>query len=139
MQSHKIFIAADVLVALVDRAHPKHLHASAFFRYFAQEQYFLYTNIVCIENAVEGIKKHISPILAKEFSKALSVSSVNILQAEDSDVKLTFKTLSASASSDISFEQALMSAMASRREIPFICTLEYLHPLFGLTSFYLPI
>ncbi len=139
MQSRKVFLSPDIFVAFVDRAHPKHLHASAFFRYFAQEQHFLYTNMVALSDAHKDISTTISPILAKEFVKAISLTSINILYPEESDLNLTYKTLINSSTSDLSFQEALMASMASRREIPYICTVGYLHPLFGLTAFYLPI
>jgi len=139
MVSRKVFLAPDIFVAFVDRADPKHLHASAFFRYFSQEQHFLYTTIVVISDVYKEISTRISPILAKEFIKALSLSSINMLYPEESDIKLTYKTLIGTSSSDLSFQEALIASMASRREIPYICTVNYLHPLFGLTAFYLPI
>ncbi len=139
MQSKKIFLSSDVLVAYIDRGNPKHLHAGAFFRYFAQEQYTLSTNPVIVSDVYKDIAEHISPILAKEFIKALSLSSINMLYPEESDIHLTYKTLLSSSSSDLSFQEALMSSMASRRGISYICTVGYLHPLFGLTAFYLPI
>src|SRR5579872_6258243 len=135
MVSRKVFLASDIFVAFVDRAHAKYLHAAAFFRYFSQEQHFLYTNIAVISDVYKEISTTISPLLAKEFIKALSLSSVNILYPEESDLKLTFKTLTNSPTTDLSFQEALIASMASRREIPYICTVGYLHPLFGLTAF----
>lgn len=139
MQSRKVFLAPDIFVAFVDRAHPKHLHATAFFRYFAQEQHFLYTNPHNIMDAYTLIQKKISPFLAKDFVKAISLGSITMLYPEDTDLKLTYKTILASNSQDLSMQEALMSVMADRRSIPQICTFEYLHPLFGLQVFYLPI
>ncbi|MGH7246078.1 MAG: hypothetical protein ACREGI_04035 [Candidatus Levyibacteriota bacterium] len=139
MKSKKVFLAPDALVAFINRADAKHLHASAFFRYFAQEQYFLYASVTAVGDAYREIAINISPVLAKEFIKAISLSSINILTPEESDVKLTYKTLLGSAGSDLTFQEALMAVMADRREIPYICTVGYLHSLFGLTTFYLPI
>lgn len=139
MQSRKIFLAPDIFVAFVDRAHPKHLHASAFFRYFSQEQHFLYTNPSSIMEAYKEIQTKISPFVAKDFLKALSLGSINILYPEESDIKLMYKTILGSNSPELSMEEALLAVMANRRAIPYICTFSYLHPLFGLTAFYLPI
>ncbi len=139
MQSKKIFLAPDAFIAFIDRAHPKHLHAGAFFRYFAQEKYVLYTNEETILTVYEELHTKISPFLAKDFLKAISLGSINILYTEESDMKLTFKTILNSHSADLTMKQALMAVMASRRSIGTICTFDYLHQLFGLTAFYLPI
>ena len=139
MQSRKIFLAADVFVAFVDRAHPKHLHATAFFRFFSQEQHFLYTNPSTVMTAYTEIQTKISPFLAKDFLKAISLGSINVLYPEESDIKLMYKTILGANSPELSMEETLMAVMANRRAIPLICTFSYLHPLFGLTAFYLPI
>lgn len=139
MQSRKVFLAPDIFVAFVDRAHPKHLHATAFFRYFHQEQHFLYTNPQNIMDAYTIIQKRISPFLAKDFIKALSLGSINMLYPEEPDLKLAYKTVLSSSSQDLSMNEAIMAVMAERRSIPQVCTFEYLHPLFGLTTFFLPI
>lgn len=139
MQSRKVFLAPDVFVAFVDRANPKNLHATAFFRFFAQEQHFLYTSDHAIMNAYTEIQERISPFLAKDFLKAISLGTINILYPEDPDLKLCFKTMLASSASELSMQEALMSVMASRRAIPQICTFGYMHPLFGLQAFFLPI
>lgn len=139
MQSRKVFLAPDIFVAFVDRGHPKHLHATAFFRYFSQEQHFLYTNPESIMDAYTLIQKKISPFLAKDFMKAISLGSINMLYPEDTDLRLAYKTLLSSSSQDISMQEILMAVMSERRSIPQICTFEYLHPLFGLTTFFLPL
>lgn len=139
MQSKKVFLAQDAFIAFVDRAHPKHLHAGAFFRYFAQEQFMLYTNVSTISLVHQTISKKISPSIGKDFIKALSLSNINILYPEEADLRLSFKSFLGSTSPDISLEEVLMSTMAQRRSIPSICTFEYLHPLFGLSTFYLPV
>jgi predicted nucleic acid-binding protein len=135
----KVFLATDVVVAFIDRSHPKHLHAVAFFRYFAQEGYILFSNITNCLAIYNYIYKNISPSLGRDFLRALSLSNINIIFPDDSDFKLATKTLTNYQSSELHFDEALMAAVASKRSIPLICTLEYLHPLFGLTVFYLPI
>jgi len=139
MQSTKVFLAPDIFVAFLDRAHPKHLHASAFFRYFAQEQYTLYTNTTNIIETCTTITQTMSYALTKDFLKALQQSSINVLYPEDSDLRLAFKTMLSYESSELSMQEALMASMSSRRGILSICTLEYIHPIFGISSFYLPI
>lgn len=139
MTSKKVFIAPDIFLAFVDRAHPKHLHAVAFFRFFAQENYYLYTNPTTVSHVHKQIHDTISPALAKDFLKALSLGSVNVIFAEEADMKLVYKTLISYSSQELEMDEALMAVLASRRNVPQICTFAYLHPLFGLTAFYLPI
>lgn len=139
MQSKKVFLGDDVFLAFVDRANPRHLHAVAFFRYFAEEQFLLYTNINTISTVHKTIQETISPALAKDFLKALSLGTINVIYPEEADLKLTIKTLTSYASQELHMDEALVAALASRRNIPQICTFSYLHPLFGLTAFYLPI
>lgn len=139
MQSKKIFLAPDVFLAFVDRASPRHLHAVAFFRYFAQEQLFLYTNIETIAKVHQAIQENISPALAKDFLKALSLGTINIIYPEEADLKLAIKTLTSYSSQELHMDEAMVAVLSSRRNIPQICTFNYLHPLFGLTAFYLPI
>lgn len=137
--SKKVFLAADVFVAFVDRAHPKHIHAVAFFRYFASEHFEIYSTIsVCIE-AYNNINKDISPTLARDFLKAITLGNINMIYPEDAEFKLTVKALTSYGSHDLTFQEALNATLADRRRIPFICTFAYLHPLYGLTTFFLPI
>lgn len=139
MASKKVYIASDMFVAFIDRAHPKHVHATAFFRYFALEHYQLYTSIVTMNESYNSFYASISPSLAKDFLRAMSLTAINILYPETSDIKTVYKTLLTSNSSELTFSKALMAAMCDRRSIPQICTFDYLHSLFGLTVFYLPI
>ena len=139
VQSKKVFISYDSFVAFIDRAHPKHSQAAAFFRYFAQENYQVFTSILSIEEAYSEIYEKISPSLAKDLLRALSLSSINILYPNESDFKAALKTLVNFRNTELSFKDAQMSVMAERNGIFQICTFGYLHPLFGITAFYLPI
>lgn len=139
MQSKKVFIATDTFVAFIDRAHPKHLHASALFRYFAQEKYFLYTSLFVINDTHKILSDIISPSLARDFLKALSLSTINVVYPDETDLKLVYKTILSYQTTELSFAEALMAVICHKRNIPQICTFEYLHQLFGLATFYLPI
>jgi len=139
MQSKKIFIAADTFIALIDRQNPKHLQADAFFRYFSQEKYQLYTNIISINNAYIQIKAKISPSLAKDFLKSMLIGNINILYPEESDFKASMKLIISQASNEISLEEAFIAVVCNKRNISQICTFEYFHSFFGLQLFYLPI
>jgi predicted nucleic acid-binding protein len=139
MISRKVFIAPDVLVAFIDRAHPKHVHAAAFFRYFAQEHYQLYTSTEAVNETFNALYQKISPSLARDFLRSLSLGNINIIFPEESDLKTVFKTMLNYSSSELTMAEALMAVLASKRAIPQICTFAYLHSLFGLITFYLPI
>ncbi len=138
MQSKKVYIAPDGFVAFIDRAHPKHVHASAYFRYFAQEKYQLYSSVVSINDTYTTIYNTISPSLARDYLRVLSLSSVNILYPETADMKTAIKTLESTSSVELTFSKALMAVICNKKSIPQIATFEYLHSLFGLQLFYLP-
>jgi len=137
--SKKVYIAQDAFIAFIDRTHPKHLQAAAFFRYFAQEQYQLYTNIITIDQAYDELYKNIAPSLAKDLLRALQISSFNILFPEDADINTSIKILVNNQSGELTLSKALMAVLCNKRSIPQICTFEYLHALYGLQLFYLPV
>lgn len=137
--SKKVFIASDLFVSFIDRAHPKHIHAVAFFRYFASERFELYSNMPIVIASYQKIYQDISPSIARDFLRALSLGNINIIFPEESDFKAALKTLITYQSTELTFEEALMSVEADKRRIPAICTFEYLHPLFGISTFFLPI
>lgn len=138
MLSKKVFLAPSSFFAFIDRAHPMHEQAAAFFRYFAQEKYFLFTDLPSILETYRLIYTNISPSLAKDFLRTMSITGMNVLYPEDSDNKAALKALVTYQSTDLTFANALLSVLAYRRGITQICTFEYLHPLFGLSTFYLP-
>lgn len=137
--SKKIIIDSSVIFAFIDRAHPKHEQAAAYFRFFAQESYMLFTDENTIIEVYNQMYKDISPSLAKDFLRTLSLSNINIVYPEDSDSKAALKALIAYQSVELTYPKALLSVLANKRGIMQICTLDYLHPLFGQTTFYLPI
>jgi len=138
MTSKKVFIAPDGFVAFIDRAHKNHVHATAFFRYFALEKYQLYTTVVAVNETYTTIYNTISPALARDFLRAMYLSSVNILYPEAGDLKTAIKTLETSNSVELTFSKSLMAVVCNKKSIPQIATFEYLHSLFGLQLFYLP-
>jgi hypothetical protein len=139
MVSKKIYIAPDGLVAFIDRAHKKHVQATAFFRYFAQEQCQLYINVVNINESYMTIYNTISPSLARDFLRALSLSNMNVLNPEPADIKAATKIIETGNSVDLTFSKALMAVMCNKKSIPQIMTYEFLHALYGLQLFYLPV
>lgn len=138
MLSKKVFLASSSFFAFIDRAHPMHEQSAAFFRYFAQEQYSLFTDLPTIIETYRLIYAGISPSLAKDFLRTMGISSMNMLYPDESDAKAALKALVTYQSTDLTYNNAIMSVLAYRRGITQICTFEYLHPLFGLTAFYLP-
>lgn len=138
-QSKKVFLAPSSLYAFIDRAHDKHQQASAYFRYFSQEEYLLYIDTINLNETYEIIFSKMSPSLAKDFLRIVSLSDINVLSPDDSEIKATFKTIANYNALDLKFSEALMTVVASKRNIVTICTFDYLHPLFGLNTFFLPI
>ena len=139
MVSKKVYIAADGFAAFIDRAHPKHVHISAFFRYFAQEHFQLYTTVVSLNDTYTTIYNTISPSLARDFLRAMALSNVNILYPEPSEVKTVIKTIESGNSVDLTFSKALTAVVCNKRGIPQVVTFEYMPSLFGIQAFYLPV
>jgi predicted nucleic acid-binding protein len=139
MVSKKIYIASDGIVAFIDRAHKKHVQATAFFRYFAQEQCQLYSNVVSINETYMTIYNTISPSLARDFLRALSLSNINVLYPENADIKSAVKIIETGNSVELTFAKALMAVICNKKNIPQIMTYEYLHALYGLQLFFLPV
>jgi predicted nucleic acid-binding protein len=137
--SKKVFIATSAFLAFLDRAHPKHVQAAAYFQYFAQEKYQLYTGYLNLVETHSEISEKISSSFARDFLNAINLGSINVLYPEPGDMKVALKTLINYRSTDLTFKEAQMTVMASRKSINQICTFDYLHSLFGLTTFYLPI
>lgn len=132
-------VSSDVLYAFVDRAHPKFPQATAYFRYFSEQKYQVYTTYSLVMEAYELIFEKISPSLARDFLRGITLSSINIIYPTESDAKIALKTLINYNSTELTFVQAQMSVVCNKQNISQVCTFEYLHPLFGLSSFYLPI
>lgn len=139
MISKKVYIAADGFAAFIDRAHSKHVHTTAFFRYFAQEHFQLYTTVVSVNDTYTAIYNTISPSLARDYLRAMTLSNINVIYPENSDMKAAIKTIEQSTSVDLTFSKALTAVVCNKRSIPQVCTFEYLPSLFGIQTFYLPV
>ena len=139
IQSHKVFIESDIFYAFVNRAHIKHPQAGAYFRYFAENKFQVFTSYPVIDEVYEQIYEKISPSLAKDFLRGLSLSSVNVLYPNDSDLKAALKALINYQNTELTFKDSQTAVLSNRNYINQICTFKYLHPLFGLTSFNLPL
>lgn len=137
--SKKVFLEASIFCAFIDRAHPKHEQAAAYFRFFAEEEYMIFTDHTSLMEAYMTMYKEVSPSLAKDFLRTMSLSNVNVLYPEEQDSKAALKALVTYQSTDLTFPKALSAVLAQKRGITQICTFDYLHPLFGQALFYLPI
>lgn len=137
--SKKVYLAPSCLYAFIDRAHEKHAQASAYFRFFSQEEYMLYIDALNLNQTYDIIYRKMSPSLAKDFLRIVSLSDINIISPEAAEIKATFKTISNYNALDLTFAEAVMAVVASKRNITNICTFDYLHPLFGQNTFFLPI
>lgn len=136
--SKRVYIAESAFFAYIDRANEKHEQASAFFRFFSEEQYMLFTDFFAINHVYQDIYKDISPSLGKDFLRTMFLSDINIIYPEEADIKAAMKVLIAYRSTELTFEDALIAAICNKRTIQQICTFKYLHALFGQQAFYLP-
>lgn len=136
--SKRVYIAESAFFAFIDRAHEKHEQAIAFFRFFSEEQYQLFTDFFAINHVYQTIYKDISPSLGKDFLRTMFLSDINIIYPEESDIKAAMKVLITYRSTELAFEEALLAAVCNKRGIQQICTFKYLHSLFGQQAFYLP-
>ena len=138
MTNKKLFITSSIFIAFIDRTHQKHAQAVACFEYFATQKYQIYTSHVNIVEAYRTIFADISPFLARDFLRAIALSSINVLYPSEADIKIAIKALVASQSNDLNFLDAQSEALAYRNSIMQIFSFDYMPLLFGLTSFVLP-
>lgn len=138
-QSKKIYLAPNILVAFTDQLHTKHNQAAAFFRYFAQEQYQLFTDILSIYDAYGTVEQNMGHTVARHFLRSLFASSITIIYPTEADMKAALKVYLTDHSNQITFDMTLMMLLADRKGISQICTLEYISTLFGLSIFYIPV
>src|SRR4051812_35433145 len=124
-QSKKVFIESDVFYAFVNRAHEKHNQAAAYFRYFAQEKYQIFTSYAVLEETYDQIYEKISPSLAKDFLRGLTLSSINVLYPTESDLKAALKALIGYTNTDLTFKDAQSAVLANRNHVSQICTFGY--------------
>lgn len=137
--SKRVYISPSVFYAFIDRAHIKHEQASAYFRYFAQNNYALFASIVDITEVYSDLCKRMSPSVGKDFLRSLFLSDINILYPEESEVKLALKTQLNYGNEQLKYPEALRATVAQKRGIQSVATFEFLHSLFGIENFFLPI
>jgi predicted nucleic acid-binding protein len=137
--SKKVYLASDIYTSFLDRTDPKHDQTAAFFRYFALEKYHLFTDSINIYNAYVEITAKLSIAVAKDFLRTMALSNITIFYPDESDMKAVYKIYLSDRTSDLTLHQAVMAVMADRKGVPQICTFTYMHTMFGLSVFYIPI
>ena len=138
-QSKKVFLESDIFYAFINRADECYPQSGAFFRYFAEQKFQVFTSYPVQEEVYRHIYERISPSLAKDFLRGMSLSSVNILYPTESDAKAALKSLINYQNTELTFREAQTAVLSNRNYISQICTFRYVHPLFGLNAFNLPI
>ncbi len=136
--SKKVLLTPSVMFAFVDRNHPKHNQASAYFRYFAQQQFQLFTSLSSAVRTYNDIRKHMSYSIAKDFIRGLFTGNIQILYPDEAATRATLKLLLSDTRYENNFEQALINVLADRHQIPQICSFEYSRFYFGINLFTLP-
>lgn len=137
--SKKVFVESDIFYSFINRADEHYPQASAFFRYFAEQKFQVFTSYPVQENVYQQIYERISPSLAKDFMRGMSLSSINILYPTESDAKAALKSLINYQNTELTFREAQTAVLSNRNYIGQICTFRYVHPLFGISAFNLPI
>ena len=137
--SKKVMIASDVLYAFVDRTHARHVQASAFFRYFANEEFHIYMDNISIYDCYLQLMNSMSPSIAKECLRSIYISSITIIYPEEADMRGALKFYLNDKSNELNFRKAIMAVLADKNHIPQICSFEYIQSMFGLSLFYIPI
>jgi predicted nucleic acid-binding protein len=138
-QSKKVYLASDIFLAFLDRANEKHRETAAFFRYFALEKYNLFTDSITLYDAYVKISQRLSVAVAKDFLRTIMLSNITIFYPDESDMKAINKIYLNDRTSDLTLGQAVMAVMADRKGIQQIATFSFMHTLFGLTAFYMPL
>lgn len=137
--SKKVFVETDIFYSFINRADEKYPQSSAYFRYFAEQKFQVFTSYPVLEDVYTQIYEKISPSLAKDFLRGLSLSSVNILYPTESDSKAALKSLINYENTELKFREAQTAVLSNRNSISQVCTFKYVHPLFGIVAFNLPI
>lgn len=138
MISHKVLVTPSVLFAYIDRNHPRHTEASAFFRYFAQEKFHVYVTSFSIVKTYDQIKKHMSFSIAKDFLRIIYTGNIEVVYPDEALTKAAIKLLLGNTGQDQGVEQILINVIADRKQIPQIASFEYNNFYFGIQPFSLP-
>lgn len=138
MISRKVLVTPSVFFAFIDRNHPRHSEASAFFRYLAQEKCHLFVAVFSITKTYDQIKKHMSFSIAKDFLRTIYTGNIEVIYPDEALTKAALKLLLTNTGQDQGLEHALINVIADRKQIPQIATFEYPTFYFGIQPFSLP-
>lgn len=137
--SKKVILAPDAVYAYIDRGSDKHQQAVAFFRYFSEQNYRVFLDVLSLNEVYNDIYKKMSQDLAKDFIRIINLSDMNLIYPEEGEMKAAVKALINYRTLDLTFSQAVMAVVASRRNVNQVVTFSYLPSLLGMQTFYLPI
>lgn len=135
----KVILAPDAVYAYIDRGSEKHQEAIAFFRFFAEQNYKVFIDTLSLNEIYSDVYRKMSQDLAKDFLRIINLSDMNIIYPDESETKAAIKALINYRTLDLTFSQAIVAVVASRRNINQVVTFSYLPPLLGMQTFYLPI
>lgn len=136
--SKKVFVTAGVFFAFLDRNHPKHREAGAFFRYFAKEKFQVITSIQMVVKTYNQLREHMSYSAAKDFVRSIYLGNIEILRPGEEEEKAALKLLFSDQYFDFPLEQAIINVLADRHNIPQVCSFEYIRFYLDVNPFLLP-
>ena len=136
--SRKVLVTPSVFFAFIDRNHPRHQEADAFFRYFAQEKFHVSVASFSIVKTYEQIKKHMSYAIAKDFLRIVYTGNVEITYPDEALTKAALRLVFSNSGQDLGIEHALINVIADRKQISQVASFEYQNFYFGIQSFSLP-
>jgi len=138
MGSKKVYLTESAFYTFIDRSDIKHQMAGAFFRYFAQDGYHLYTSPSTVMYTYEHIQTYMSQSIGRDFLQTLFTSAIDIVYVDEPMMKTAVKLVITTKSANLTLDQALSNIVCDRLQIPYVCTFKYFPYLFGLREFTLP-
>lgn len=137
-RSKKVLTTREILFSFIDRQHTKHAEAEAYFRFFANEGYHIYTPSFAVMDTYAQIRKHMSFSIAKDFLRTIYLGSIEIIYPDESTTKNAIKLILSNTSDDLTMDQALINVIADKNQIPQIASFDYQYFYFGIQPFTLP-
>lgn len=136
--SRKVLVTPSVLFAFIDRNHPRHQEADAFFRFFAQEKFHVFIASFSIVKTYDQIKKHMSFSIAKDFLRIAYTGNLEIVYPDELVTKAALRLILSNTAADLGIEHAIINVIADRKQVSQIATFEYQNFYFGIQAFTLP-
>lgn len=138
MISKKVYLTNSAFYSFIDRSDAKHQMSGAFFRYFAQEGYHLYTTPTTIMDTYAHIQAHMSHSIARDFLQTIFTSTIDIVYIDEPMMKTATKLVITTTSAHLTLDQAITNIVCDKIQISTICTFEYFPFFFGTKAFTLP-